>query len=111
MPIRIRIRLPRRKPRPGFFSLTAEPKLWQDGPLRGQLDYVVFTALTTGGLQMWHAYKTGNLIEDFSALVPQRRAIALVKNLYRGWTIRVPGRHPVELLHGRFGFNVADKVV
>jgi hypothetical protein len=111
MPIRIRIRLPRRKPRPGFFSLTAEPKLWQDGPLRGQLDYVVFTALTTDGLQMWHAYKNGNLIADFSALVPEQRAINLVKKLYGGWTVRVPGRHSVELLQGRFGFNVTSTPV
>jgi hypothetical protein len=105
MAIRVRIRLPRR-PKPRLFTLTAEPRLRQDARLRGFLDYIIFKARTTGGgLYMWHAHKNGKLIEDFSALVPKEQAIAIVKDLYMGRAIKVPGRHRFELLEGRFDFT------
>jgi hypothetical protein len=104
MVIRVRIRRssPKRKPR--FFTLTAEPKLKADGPLRGHLDYVVFTADTANGLQMWHADRVGNFIVDFSTLVSKAVAIELVRELYDGRTVRLPGRYRLEQLEGRFGF-------
>ncbi len=109
MAIRVRIRSRVSKPRRGFFTLTAEPRLKQDGPLRGYLDYVVFTACTTDGLQMWHADKSGNLITDFSALVPPLTAIEIVKELYLGRTVALPGRYRIENLRGRFGFPDTEK--
>ncbi len=109
MVIRVRIRRAG-SPRPGFFSLTAEPRLREDGPLRGHLDYVIFTAkMTGGGLQAWHAHKNGNLIADFSALVPHESAVAMVKDLYLGRTVVVPGRHRAGLLKGRFEFGVKEQ--
>ncbi len=108
MTLRVRIRIPRRKPRPGSFTLRAEPKLRQDDLLRGYLDYVIFTAHTTKGLHMWHAHKHGNLIADFSALVPAGEAVKLVKALHHGEIIELPGRYGLELLQGRFGFNAKE---
>jgi hypothetical protein len=106
MAVRVRIRLPARRPRRGFFTLTAEPRLRQDETLRGYLDYIIFKVKTSGGgLYMWHARKNGNLIEDFSTLVPKEHAIELVRDLYQGRPIKVPGRHPFELLEGRFDFT------
>jgi hypothetical protein len=106
MAIRVRIRLPARRPKPGLFTLTAAPRLRQDETLRGYLDYIIFKVRTTGGgLYMWHARKNGNLIEDFSVLVPKEQAIEIVKNLYMGRAIKVPGRHRFELLDGRFDFT------
>ena len=110
MAIRVRIRRAG-SPRPGFFSLTAEPRLREDGPLRGHLDYVIFKAqMSGGGLQMWHAHKNGNLIADFGALVPQEQAVAMVKDLYMGRTVTVPGRHRAGLLQGRFDFSAKGRV-
>jgi hypothetical protein len=105
MVIRVRIRRRVRKPKPGFFTLKAEPRLRQDGPLRGYLDYVIFTAHTTGGRHYWHAHRHGNFIADFSALVPEEEAINMVRDLHSGQAVELPGRHRLELLQGRFGFN------
>ena len=104
MVIRVRIRrsVPKQKPR--FFKLTAEPRLKADGPLRGYLDYVVFTACAKDGLHMWHADKSGNFIPDFSTLVPRSKAVAMVKDLYLGRPVALPGRYRMEQLRGRFGF-------
>src|SRR6202044_3590095 len=105
MVIRVRIRRRVRKPKPGFFTLKAEPRLWQDGPLRGFLDYVIFTAHTTKGLHLWHAHRHGNFIDDFSALVSEEEAIDIVRDLHSGQSVELAGRHRLELLQGRFGFN------
>jgi hypothetical protein len=111
MVIRVRIRRRVRKPKPGFFTLKAEPRLRQDGPLRGYLDYVIFTAHTTGGLHLWHAHRHGDFIADFSALVPEEEAINLVRDLHSGQSVELPGRHRLELLQGRFGFNETTPAV
>lgn len=110
MVLRVRIRRssPKRKPR--FFTLTAEPKLKAEGLLRGHLDYVVFTADTGNGLQMWHADRTGNFIVDFSTLVSEAEAIELVRELYLGNTVKLPGRYRMEQLQGRFGFPGSGQV-
>jgi hypothetical protein len=102
----LRVRIPRlTKTRPGTFTLRAEPRLRQDELLRGYLDYIVFRADTTRGLFLWHAHRHSHLVADFSALVPEETAIQLVKNLHQGQTIELPGRHKLELLKGRFGFQ------
>ena len=104
MALRIRIRIRVRRPKQVFFTLAAEPRLKPDGPVRGFLDYVVFTARTTAGLQMWIADKSGHLISDFSALVPEPKAIDIVRELYLGQPVALPGRYRLEELRGRFGF-------
>ncbi len=110
MVLKVRIRRGSSKRKPRFFTLTAEPKLKVDGPLRGHLDYVVFTADTANGLQMRHADRTGNFIVDFSTLVPEVQAIELVRELYDGRMVKLPGRYRMEQLQGRFGFPASGGV-
>ncbi len=105
MAIRVRIK---RNPRRHLFTLGASPELIPDGPLRGHLDYIIFTAKTTKGMHVWHARKTGNLIADFSALVPHQQAVEIVRDLYLGHKITLPGRYPLDLLKDRFDFTGMD---
>ncbi len=104
MPIRIRIQTGAKKTRRRFFTLTAEPRLRSDGPTRGYLDYIVFTARSARSLHMWQADRNGNFIVDFSALVPEKTATELVRELHLGNTVELPGRYELEQLRGRFSF-------
>lgn len=104
MAIRLRIQTGAAKPRRRFFTLTAEPRLRPEGPTRGYLDYIVFTARSTRSLHMWHADRNGNFIADFSALVPEETAAEIVRQLHLGQTVALPGRYQLEQLHGRFSF-------
>ena len=104
MPIRIRIQTAAKKTRRRFYTLTAEPRLRSDGPTQGYLDYIVFTARSARSLHMWQADRNGNFIVDFSALVPEKIATEVVKELHQGKTIELPGRYELEQLRGRFNF-------
>jgi hypothetical protein len=104
MPIRIRIQTSPKTKRRRFFTLTAEARLRTDGPTQGYLDYIVFTARSARSLYMWQADRSGNFIVDFSALVPEKTATEVVRELHQGKTVELPGRYELEQLRGRFNF-------
>jgi hypothetical protein len=102
----IRVRIHRRVPRARQrrFTLTAVPRLKPDGPTRGFLDYVVFTARAPGTLHMWHADRSANLIADFSTLVPRQTATHIVRRLHLGHAILLPGRYRIDQFEAHFNF-------
>lgn len=101
------IKIKRRAPRTSkaLFALTAEPVFKTDGPTRGYLDGVIFTAQAPNALHKWLTPNQGNFIADFSELIPMKKAIAILHDLHAGKTVTVPGRFRIDQLRDRFGFT------
>ena len=104
-----RRRVNRAKRDEALFKLTAQPEFKQDGPAKGFLDGVVFTAQSASSLYKWHTPNGGNFISDFNALVPMEKAIEVLHDLHSGRTVNLPGRYRAEQLQGKFGFDGRGK--
>ena len=105
------IKIKRRVPRTSkaLFAITAEPVFKTDGPTRGYLDGVIFTAQAPKALHKWLTPNNGNFIADFSALIPMEKAIAILHDLHEGKTVTVPGTFRIDQLKDRFGFTPVSK--
>jgi hypothetical protein len=101
------IKIKRRPPRTSkvLFALTAEPVFKTDGPAKGYLDGVIFTAQAPNALHKWLTPNNGNFITDFSALLPMEKAIQILHDLHSGKIVTVPGAFRLDQLRDRFGFT------
>jgi hypothetical protein len=75
----------------GTYKIAAQPKLFSEGPLKGMLEGVTFTASSRFDTQEWFADNRGQFVAAFSKLMPRSLATVIVAALLHGDTIELPG--------------------
>jgi hypothetical protein len=85
------------------FVLTAVPQILLEGPTKGHLKYVQFSASDGLTSHHWWSTNTGTYVEDFAKIMPKAEAYAIVASLRRGETVILPGYWALDEIKHKFG--------